>query len=573
MSQKNPLNVLKKYFTQKEYLLIFIGSLVAIVLQNLSNLFIPKIVSNSINEFQQTLAVSNTFYILIGIILVVMSGLSLLQNYLFAILGEKVGNDLRNRLVSKVLEQDYNYLVKENPSKILTVILSDVNYIKTTLFQTVTLLITGVILLIGSVIMMFSLNARLATYIVVTVPLLAILLLLFLKNRFVIFKEVQKIRDGLNKIINENIKASMLIRVFVAEKTEIKKFKQQNTKSKNLGIEITKLFALVIPSISLISYICTILIIYIGGKEVIFGRLQVGDITAFNLYVMMFTMPLISLSFMTTLIGQAMASLQRINDIMYKEKNFVDGKEITKAIDSIDIKNLNFIDEETPVLENINFELKKGQKIGIMGLTGSGKTLFLKHLIRAVEPTSGEIMINKKDIKTYKVDNLRQNIGFCFQDNFLINDTIYENIRFGREVDEKEVMRVARIANVDEFVKKFDKGYKTLAGEKGNNLSGGQKQRVMIARALIGSPSLLIFDDITSRLDANTENLIFGNIRKNYPDTSMILVSQKISSLKDCNQIYIFDEGIISESGTHEELLKTSSLYKEIELSQSNYDE
>lgn len=573
MSQKNPLNVLKKYFTQKEYLLIFIGSLVAIVLQNLSNLFIPKIVSNSINEFQQTLAVSNTFYILIGIILVVMSGLSLLQNYLFAILGEKVGNDLRNRLVSKVLEQDYNYLVKENPSKILTVILSDVNYIKTTLFQTVTLLITGVILLIGSVIMMFSLNARLATYIVVTVPLLAILLLLFLKNRFVIFKEVQKIRDGLNKIINENIKASMLIRVFVAEKTEIKKFKQQNTKSKNLGIEITKLFALVIPSISLISYICTILIIYIGGKEVIFGRLQVGDITAFNLYVMMFTMPLISLSFMTTLIGQAMASLQRINDIMYKEKNFVDGKEITKAIDSIDIKNLNFIDEETPVLENINFELKKGQKIGIMGLTGSGKTLFLKHLIRAVEPTSGEIMINKKDIKTYKVDNLRQNIGFCFQDNFLINDTIYENIRFGREVDEKEVMRVARIANVDEFVKKFDKGYKTLAGEKGNNLSGGQKQRVMIARALIGSPSLLIFDDITSRLDANTENLIFGNIRKNYPNTSMILVSQKISSLKDCNQIYIFDEGIISESGTHEELLKTSSLYKEIELSQSNYDE
>ena len=552
---------------------MFAGALIAIILQNLSNLLVPRVVSNTINDFQKNLTVSSSFFIIIAIILVLMAGLSLLQNYLFTNLGEKVGTDLRNRLVNKVLKQDYNYLVKENPSKILTVILSDVNYVKTTLFQAIILLITGVILLVGSIIMMFSLNAKLAIYIVVTVPLLALILLLFLKNKFTIFKEVQKIRDGLNKIINENIKASMLVRVFVSEKTEIKKFKKQNVISKNLSINITKLFAIVIPGISLISYVCAILVIYIGGKEVIASNLHIGDITAFNLYIMMFTMPLISLSFMTTLIGQSMASLQRINDIMYRDNTFIDGQIPLNQIESIDVKDLSFVDDNITVLSNVNFKLNSGQKIGIIGLTGSGKTLFLKNLIRAVEPTSGNILINGKDIKEYKINSVRKEIGFCFQDNFLINDTIYENIRFGRNVSEKEIFKATKIANVDEFIKKFEKGYKTLAGEKGNNLSGGQKQRIMIARALVGSPSLLIFDDITSRLDANTESLIFNNIRKYYPNTSIILVSQKISSFKDCNRIYIFNEGTISESGTHKELLNSSPLYKEIELSQSNYDE
>lgn len=573
MPKNNPLRVLKKYLIRKEYLLILIASLVAIVIQNLLNLAIPKVISNSINEYQQNLSIPNTIYFLIAGIFLFVSGMSLLQNYLFSILGEKIGKDLRDRLVSKVLKQDYNYLVKEKTSKILTVVLSDVNYVKTSFLQTITLVMTGVILLIGSVIMMYSLNARLATYIVIAVPTFAFLLLLFLRKRFEIFKEVQKVRDGLNKIINENIKASMLVRVFVSEKTEMKKFRKQNTVSRDLGVEVTKLFAFAIPGISLLSYICSLLIIQIGGQEVIAGRLQVGDISAFSLYVLTFTMPLISLSFMITLIGQAFASLQRISDVMYKENEFLDGKEKLKEIKNINIKALSFNDDGIDTLNNINFELKQGQKIGIIGLTGSGKTLFLKHLIRAVEPTKGTIYINGKDIHEYKVNSLRANIGFCFQENFLVNDSIYENIRFGRNVEEKDIFKAARIANVDEFTKKLEKGYKTLAGEKGSNLSGGQKQRIMIARALVDNPSLLILDDITSRLDANTETQIFKNIKTAYPHLSTILVSQKISSLKDCNRIYIFNEGEISESGTHEELLKTSSLYKEIELTQSNYDE
>ena len=573
MQTKNPLTVLKKYATSKEYILLFVGSFIFLVILNLLNLAIPKIISSVINEYQTTFEISTTFYIIVGALAILSPIASLIQSYLFALLGEKIGTDLRNRLMEKVLKQDYNYLVKEKPSKILTVILSDVNYVKSSFIQAIAFAITGIVLLIGSIFMMFSLNTKLATYVVIAVPAFVIILFLVIKNRFKIFAEVQKVRDSLNKVINENIKASMLVRVFVAEKTEIKKFTTQNTLSKNLGIDVTKIFALVIPAISALFFICSLLIIQIGGQESIAGRLPIGDISAFNLYVLIFIMPLISLSFMSTMLGQAMASLQRISDVLDREIDFKDGKEPLERINDIHIRKLSFKDEDIDILSNINFDLEKNQKIGIMGLTGSGKTLFLKHFLRAVEPTDGEILINGKDIKEYKSHDLRKEIGFCFQENFLINETIYENIRFGRDLKEKDVLKAARIADVDEFTKKLEKGYKTMAGEKGSNLSGGQKQRIMIARALVAHPSLLILDDITSRLDANTEGRVFENIKKNYPNISMILVSQKISSLKDCDQIYIFDEGKISESGTHDELLKTSSLYREIELSQSNYDE
>lgn len=573
MQTKNPLTVLKKYATRKEYVLLFVGSFIFLVILNLLNLAIPKIVSSVINEYQTTLQISTTFYIIVGALAILSPAASLIQNYLFTLLGEKIGTDLRNRLMEKVLKQDYNYLVKEKPSKILTVILSDVNYVKSSFIQAISFAITGVLLLIGSVVMMFSLNAKLAAYVVIAVPTFVAILFLIIKNRFKIFKEIQKVRDSLNKVINENIKASMLVRVFVAEKTEIKKFKTQNILSRNLGIDVTKIFSIVIPAISALFYICSLLIIQIGGQEAIAGRLQIGDISAFNLYVLIFVMPLVSLSFMVTMLGQSMASLQRISDVLDRDIDFKDGKEPLETINDVHIKKLTFEDEGVNILNNINFDLGKNQKIGIMGLTGSGKTLFLKHFLRAVEPTDGEILINGKDIKEYKSHDLRKEIGFCFQENFLINETIFENIRFGRDIEEKDVLKAARIADVDEFVKKLEKGYKTIAGEKGSNLSGGQKQRIMIARALVDHPSLLILDDITSRLDANTEGRVFENIKKNYPNISMILVSQKISSLKDCDRIYIFDEGEISESGTHDELLETSSLYREIELTQSNYDE
>lgn len=573
MQQVSPFRILKKYITQKEYLVLLMASFASMIGLSLLSLTIPKITSTVINEFQSNYAIPTSFYAIIAVLLLVTAGFFMLQSYFFGVLGEKIAKDLRNRLMTKVLNQDYNYLVKEKSSKILTVVLNDVNHVKLSFIQIFTLVISSTVLIIGSIFLMFSINGKIATYIVLTIPTVIGILFLLLRKKFGIFKKIQKVRDSLNKVINENIKASMLIRVFVSEKTELKKFDKRNKETKKVGIDISKLFAIAIPAVNAISLISMLIIIQIGGSEVIKGNIQIGDISAFNLYVLIFTMPLLAISFMSTLFGQSIASLRRIADVLYKPNEFVDGKEPLEKINNIQVKKLSFVDEGAAILKDIDFEIRNGQKIGIMGLTGSGKSIFLRHMIRAIENTDGDIFINNENIKKYKVKDIRKNIGFCFQDNFLVNDSIYENIRFGRDISEKEIMKVAKLADVDEFAKQSESGYQTKVGERGSSISGGQKQRIMIARALAGKPSLLILDDVTSRLDANTEKKIFENIKKEYKGISMILVSQKVSSFIDCDMIYIFDEGEIKEKGTHKELLEKSPLYKEIELAQSNYDE
>ncbi|MDD3475111.1 MAG: ABC transporter ATP-binding protein, partial [Candidatus Dojkabacteria bacterium] len=541
------------------------------VLANSINLILPTIIARVIDEYTTTQTIATKYYTIAGIALVIGTTFTFLNTYLNAILGEKIGKDLKDRLFKKVLRHNYSYLVETKPSKILTVINSDTIYIKNTFTQAIGMALMAIFLLIGSVILMFSLNQKLALIIVIAAPTIIGLLVLVLKNKFKLFREVQKLRDKLNKVITENIKASMLIKVFVSEKVEIKKFKKVNTQNKILGLEINKIFSIVVPSINALSIIAMLFILYFGGQEVIYGNMTIGDVTAFNNYVGLFTAPLLMLGLMSTMLGQAFASLGRINGILNAPITFKDGTEHIETFENLEVKNLSLKIADTDVLKDINFAMNKNQKIGILGLTGSGKTVFLKTLLRALEPTSGNILINEEDIKNYKIKDIRKLIGFSFQENFLFNGTIFENIKFGRDINDKEIFKAGKIAEVDEFTKKTDKKYKTKVGERGNNLSGGQKQRVMIARALASNPQILILDDATSRLDIETEKKVFENIKKEYKDISIILVAQKIVSVKDCDRIYIFDNGHIAESGTHEELLKNSVLYQEIELTQRNH--
>ena len=419
---------------------------------------------------------------------------------------------------------------------------------------------------------MFTTNTKLATIIVVSVPIAIALIILLIKDKFKLFKKAQKIRDKLNKIINENIKASMLIKVFVSEKTEIEKFEKANEENKKLGLQINTIFAVLIPLVQALNVLGSIVVIYFGGQQIISGNMSVGDITAFNSYILLFTMPLLMIAAMSTMLGQAMASLKRINELLDAPIKFKDGKGNISEFKDLEFKNVTFEIEKSNVLENIDFKIEKGQKVGIMGLTGSGKTIFLKQIIRALEPTKGEITMNGKDIKKYKINDIRNLIGYVFQENFLFNGTILDNIKFGRNISDEKAIKCAQIALVDEYVKDFKDGYNTNVGEQGNNLSGGQKQRVLIARALADNPQLLILDDATSRLDITTEKKVFENIQNKYPNMTTIIVAQKIASVKNCNQINIFDKGKIIQKGTHEELLNTSILYKEIELTQRNYE-
>jgi ATP-binding cassette subfamily B protein len=563
---------LLKYITKKEYVLLIVAGIIALVLANSVNLLLPTAISKIIDEYVITESIDSKWYWLIGILLIVGTGFTYLNTYLNTILGEKIGKDLRDRLFKKLLKHNYSFLVEKKPSKLLTIINSDTIYIQRTFAQAIGTSLVAVFLLIGSLVLMFSLNSQLALIIVITAPTIIGILIFSIKDKFKLFKKVQELRDKLNKVIGENIKATMLVKVFVSEKTEKEKFKKVNRRNRELGLQINKIFALVVPVINSLSIIGTILILYFGGKEIIYGNMSIGDVNAFNAYVQLFTMPLLLLGLMITSLGQAMASLRRINEVLEADIKFEDGKLTIENFEKIDINNLSLKIDDTEVLKNINFNIKKGEKIGILGLTGSGKTIFLKTLLRSLEPTNGEILLNERDIKNYLIVDVRSLIGFSFQENFLFNGTVFDNIKFGRDISKENVIKAAKIAEVDEFVKEMDDEYQSNVGERGNNLSGGQKQRIMIARAIAPNPDLLILDDATSRLDITTENKVFDNIRNEYEDISIILVAQKIASVKDCDRIYIFDEGKIVESGTHEQLLKNSVLYQEIELTQRNHE-
>lgn len=560
-----------KYLTKKEFLILIIAGVISLLLANSVNLVLPTIIAQLIDEYQVTETIATRYYVIAGITLVVGTGFTFLHTYLNTILGEKIGQDLKNRLFKKVLKHNYSYLVKTKPSKILTIINSDTIYIKDTFTQAIGAALMAIFLLVGSVILMFSLNAQLALIIVIAAPTLIGILVLLIKDKFKLFKKAQKLRDRLNKVIAENIKATMLIKVFVSENTEINKFKYINKKNKKLGLEINKIFAIVVPIINSLAVLATLLILYFGGMQVIYGGMTIGEITAFNTYVQLFAMPLLMLGLMITTLGQAFASLGRINEVLNAPIKFKDGKKEIEKFEKLEAKNLSLKIDDTNVLKKVNFEISRGKKIGILGLTGSGKTIFLKTFLRALEPTSGKILLNGTELRDYKIKEVRRLIGFSFQENFLFNGSIYENIKFGRDINEKEILKAANIAEVDEFTKNIPKKYKSPVGERGNNLSGGQKQRIMIARALASRPELLILDDATSRLDIETESKVFDNINKEYKNISIVLVAQKIASVKDCDRIYIFDSGTIAESGTHEDLLKTSVLYQEIELSQRNH--
>ncbi len=548
-----------------------VGGFFALILAHSVELLFPTLVSQVLDQYNITQTIDSKYYLYTCIILLIGTTFTYLSTYLNALLGEKIGQDLKNRLFRKVLKHNYSYLVHNKPSKILTVINSDTIYIKNTFAQSLGLILSSIFLLIGSVVLMFSLNSQLATIIVIAVPTVIIILLLLIKDKFKLFKVVQELRDALNKITSENIKATMLVKVFVSEKTEIKKFKKVNQKNKDIGLEINRIFSLVVPIVNSLAIIATMIIIYFGGKQIIYGDMTIGEVTAFNTYVQLFTLPILMLALMTAMIGQAIASLKRINEILSAPVTFKDGKLAVKKLETFEVKDLSLKIEDTEILKGVNFEIRRGEKIGIVGLTGSGKTMFLKHLLRALEPTSGEILLNKHPLRDYKIKDVRNITGFSFQENFLFNSSVLDNIKFGRKIPTEKVMQVAQIAEVDKFVKDMQDGYNSNVGELGGNLSGGEKQRIMIARALAGDPQLLVLDDATSRLDIATEDKVFENIRKNHKDISIILVAQKISSVKDCDRIYIFDQGKITEFGTHEELLKHSVLYQEIELSQKNY--
>jgi ATP-binding cassette subfamily B protein len=455
----------------------------------------------------------------------------------------------------------------------MTVLTSDIDAVKNVISQGLVTLLGALITLIGSAVLLIMINTRLGLYTISVIPLLVLTIGFIFGTLTKLFREGQENLEKINSVINETIVGSALIRVLNSINSEINKFKSVNSKSRDIGLGIVKNISALIPAITLLANIITMIILYFGGKQVILGTLSVGSFSAFVSYSAMFIWPLFVLSFVGTSISRGGVSLKRINEVIDSQVEEEKGNNINKVKGDIEFKNvsLSYTDQngnEKTVLKDISFKIKANTRNAIIGPTAAGKTQIFYLISGLVNPTSGEILIDGEPMNSYKTSDLLSNIGLVFQDSIVFNTTFRDNISFSEKTTNESLKKAINTAELDELVDRLPNGLDTMVSERGTSLSGGQKQRLMLARALALEPKILLLDDFTSRVDRNTEASILKNVNKNYKDVTLVSITQKIDPIKDYENIIVIMEGEVVAVGTHKDLIKNSFEYNQILESQ-----
>jgi len=534
------------------------------------NMLIPKIIANGIDAFSgnqysmkhiiiQFLAAS------IGIFL-----FTSVQNILQTYASERVARDLRSRLSEKISQQSYTYILKSNPSKLLTNLTSDIDSVKMFVSQAFVTIISSVFVIIGVSVLLIMINWKLALTVIAIVPVIGGAFFIVLRKVRVLFKLSRETVDALNRIINESIMGSALIRVLNSQQPETLKFMETNLVSRNLGMSILKLFATLIPIIMFVSNMAVVTILALGGHFVVSETMTLGSFAAFNSYIFLLIFPILMIGFMSNIIAQATASYTRISEVMDAPLTGETGTADSSIKGDIEVKNVSLFYGDKPILKNISFSVKAGSKTAIIGPTAGGKSQLLYLLTNLINPDSGTIEFDGINADSYTKEQFHSQIGFVFQDSVIFNMSLRENIAFSDKVTDASLEKAISTAELHDFIDSLPQKLDTVVTERGTSLSGGQKQRIMLARALAVNPAILLLDDFTSRVDRKTENKILCNLQNNYPDLTLISVTQKISPVRHFDQIILLMEGEVIASGKHKDLKESSPEYAQIYSSQKS---
>ena len=554
----------------KSYKIAILSLVVLTVGINALNLWVPKIISHSIDYFVQGSLVMNQLILQFFIAGIGVFILTYFQSILQTYASEKVARDLREKLTHKISRQDYSYIEKITANKLLTNLTSDVDAVKLYVAQAISNIIASVFLIIGASIILLSINWKLGLAILGVIPLIGIVFTLILKRIRPLFKKAQESIDWLNKVINESILGAALIRLLNSEAHEAQKFSKANTEAKEVGLKILKNFAILIPVITFATNAATLIILVLGGHFIIQGSMSLGDFTAFNSYLAILIFPILLIGMMTNVIAQANASYQRLFEVLDAEEKPDTGQLTQRLRGAISVQNINLYYGEKKALKNVSFEIERGSKTAIIGPTAAGKTQLLYLMTGLLEPTSGLIKYDDREIKEYNKELFYKQIGFVFQDSIMFNLSVRENIAFSKTVTDESLKKAIDTAEISDFIQDLPQKLDTIISERGTSLSGGQKQRIMLARALALDPKILFLDDFTARVDYQTEKKILENVHKNYPDLTLLSVTQKINSVKDYDQIILLMEGEILAKGKHEKLIESSPEYVQIYNSQQS---
>jgi ATP-binding cassette, subfamily B, bacterial len=548
---------------------LLVGALVTLtIVGNGLNLVVPKLISRAIDAYTAGHFVLHTVvlqFVVTGFLVFILTyAQSIAQTWA----SERVAKDLRTRLSAKISVQSFAWVERITPAKLLTNLTSDVDSVKMFVSQAFASIIASLFLIVGASVLLLMINWRLGLGILGIVPFIAITFQLVLRKVRTLFKRGQEAIDWLNRVINESILGASLIRLLNTHQIEYQKFMAANTEARDIGLSILRLFASLIPSITLAVNVATVVILALGGHFVIAGSMSLGNFTAFNSYLAILIFPIILIGFMSNVIAQASASYMRIGLILNAPAEAEDGRIVADLRGEVSMDDVSLSFGDKMVLKNVSFEVKAGTKIAIIGPTAAGKTQLLYLLIGLLKPSSGTVRYDGEPIDDYNKEALHNRVGFVFQDSVIFNLTLRENIAFSTTAAQQDIGRAIATAELDDFIAALPQGLETVVSERGTSLSGGQKQRVMLARALALNPRVLLLDDFTARVDATTERTILENVHKNYPGITLISVTQKIASVVDYHQIILLMEGEVLAIGTHKELMETSPEYVQLYDSQ-----
>ncbi|MCD7775269.1 MAG: ABC transporter ATP-binding protein/permease [Clostridiales bacterium] len=512
------------------------------------------------------------------ILLVIFGGFCGIMSGVFANLAsQNFGNDLRKDLFGKIMNLSFQQTDKITTGSLVTRLTNDVNQVQ----NMVNMLVRGIVrnsaMFVGGVFMLYRQSPQFSVVAACAIPFILFFVIFFMKKASKMFVVVQKKLDGVNNVMQEDVAGARVIKAYVKEDYEMGRFDEANTGLYKTNLKVQYLLAFMSPCMNIVLNVCTVAVIFVGGINIQSGGTTTpGEIMAALTYLAQILNGITFMANIFQTFTRSKASWDRINEVLSCDPAVQDGSVTAESekTGEVEFKNVSFSypnGSGKSVLENISFKVKRGESLGIIGTTGSGKSSLVNLIPRFYDATEGEVLVDGENVKDYPLTDLRDKIAIVLQKTELYSRPIEANIRWGKpEADPFEIKTAAEIAQADEFICNTPDGYYTQVAESGHSLSGGQKQRISISRAILKNPEILIFDDSTSALDLKTEANLNRALRDNFPNTTKILIAQRIASIKDMDHIAVLEDGKMTAFGTHEELLKSSDSYLEIYNSQLN---
>ncbi len=567
----------------KPYLKYFICGPILMIVEVLGEIVMPIFFANIINNGVANQSVG--YIVTMGILMLVTSLLMIMGGVGGAYFGAKAsinfGADVRKEAYKKVQEYSFRNIDKFSTGSLVTRLTNDITQMQNFVNMLLRLALRSPGMLIGALIMAIRLNSNLAMILLVVLPLMAAMMGIVMTKSFPRFRVMQEKIDGLNTSVQENITNIRVVKSFVREEQQNEKFKTANANLKSGALSAMNIIIITMPLMTFFMNFTSLSVLWFGGRMVLLGGMKLGDLTAFTTYITQILISLMMLSMVFMTGSRAAASAKRLGEVLDEKVDITDvyAKEKDRKVSEgrIEFKNVDFRyyeNSEEKVLNNINLTIEPGKVVGIIGSTGCGKTTLVSMIPRLYDVDAGEVLVDGVNVKDYSLYNLREAVGMVLQKNVLFSGSIRKNLRWGKEdATDEEIIEACKSAQADDFIQNFTEGYERELGQGGVNVSGGQKQRLCIARALLKHPKILILDDSTSAVDTATEAKIREAFAKELKDATKIIIAQRISSVKDADEIVVMDDGKITGVGTHEELLASNEEYQEIYYSQMDRKE